>query len=774
MTIDILYEAVEYGKVLLGYIFIMFLMPSVIFYKHLQGKSPVYRFGFCVTAVPVCLNALVLFLGLFHILSMRLTALILAGVFLVCALRLAWEFRHKLAAWKKPRRFHPLKALPRKDRVYIGLWAVTLLFGAVYFTYGVIRISCYGCGDLYVHHSWIYGLMEGKVFSAGIYPEAMHCVIYCMRSLLGISVFSCLRFIQCFHVVTYLVSVGCLLREVFRWRYTPVLTLLLFLILNVRGAEMVNSMSRLQWTLPMEFGLPCVLMCVMFLIRYIKGTLQENGKKDARVYWKNENLLIFMLAVAATLTTHFYATIMALFLCVPVALCACRKVFHWKRLLPLTAAAMCSLLIAAAPMAWALAEGMSFQGSINWALESMDSETVKENRELLESEGEKEAAIAQKATEMEETGQVRTLAVSVPADRPEKAAPMAETAGVKGETTDRKGIEGIYRYGYVGLYGEGRGTLLLGLTCLALALSMAGKVRKSKWAEGVGYSYVPMTLMSVVFIVTYAMPYIGLPQFIAEGRFSVIGHPLTLAMALIPLDIAAPLAEERWGETLLRRLAVAMAIGIYVFACLTGNYHGFLYNELSRYPEAVTMTRTIMKNFKPHTYAITSTTDELYQVVEKGTHVELQTFLENIEQEEYYLWMPHVFFYVEKKPLCYAQLYFGEGPAWLGEERYPDESREGFKILRPTMRVSQEPYVIASEISPDKAEREIVEPDVWLRYTQLENREVLESRAYEQYMRLMETYPDQMEIYFEDENFICFHLEQDMKNPCNLAVPQER
>ena len=61
-----------------------------------------------------------------------------------------------------------------------------------------------------------------------------------------------------------------------------------------------------------------------------------------------------------------------------------------------------------------------------------------------------------------------------------------------------------------------------------------------------------------------------------------------------------------------------------------------------------------------------------------------------------------------------------------------------------------------------------------MRYTQLENREVLESRAYEQYMRLMETYPDQMEIYFEDENFICFHLEQDMKNPCNLAVPQER
>ena len=767
MTIDILYEAVEYGKVLLGYIFIMFLMPSVIFYKHLQGKSPVYRFGFCVTAVPVCLNALVLFLGLFHILSMRLTALILAGVFLVCALRLAWEFRHKLAAWKKPRRFHPLKALPRKDRVYIGLWAVTLLFGAVYFTYGAFQVSCYGYGDLYVHHSWIYGLMEGSVYKGGIYPEAMHCVIYCMRALLHISVFSSLRFLQCVHVVVCLLSAGCLLRELFRWRYTPVLTLILFLTLNVRGAEMITPMSRLQWTLPMEFGLPAVFMCVLFLLRYIKGTLVESGEGEKKAYWKNENLLVFMLAIVATLSSHFYTTIMAFLLCVPVALCACRKVFHWKRLLPLAAAAMCSLLIAAAPMVWALAEGVPFEASINWALGSMSGESAREDQERMEAKGEAEAAKAQKAVEAEESAGVKTLAAGVQTGAPEKAVPLAEE-------TSRSGGGGVYRHGYAKLYGEGRGALLLGLTCLALALCLLGKARKAGWAAGVGYGYVPMILMSVVFIVTYAMPYMGLPQIIAEGRFSAAGHPLTLAAALIPLDIAAPLAEERYGEKLLGRLAVAAAIGIYVLVRLTGNYHGFLYYELSRYPEAVTMTRTIMENFEPQTYAITSTTDELYQVVEEGTHVELQTFLEKVEQEEYYLWKPHVFFYVEKKPLYYAQLYFAEGPSWLGVERYPDESREEYETVHPTWRVSQAPYVITSEISPDKTEREITEPNAWLRYTMLENREVLESRAYEQYTRLMETYPDQMEIYFEDENFICFHLEQDKKNPCNLAVPQEQ
>lgn len=75
---------------------------------------------------------------------------------------------------------------------------------------------------------------------------------------------------------------------------------------------------------------------------------------------------------------------------------------------------------------------------------------------------------------------------------------------------------------------------------------------------------------------------------------------------------------------------------------------------------------------------------------------------------------------------------------------------------------------------PDKAEREITETDSWKKYTMLENREVLESRAYEQCMRLMEMYPNQMEIYYEDEDFICFHLTQDLKNPCNLAMAQEK
>lgn len=732
MAIDVLYEAVEYGKVLLGYVLLMFAAPSVVFYKHLHHKPLVYRFGFCVAVVPVCLNALVLGLGLFHILSMPLTALILAGVFGVSAARLVWAHRQDLTAGKTLIPFRISKSLWGKDAVYKILWMVTLLFGAIYFTYGAFQVSCYGFGDLYVHHSWIYGLMEGEIYKGGVYPQAMHCFVYCLKALLGISVFSSLRFLQCVHVVVFLASAGCLLREIFRWRYTPVLTLLLFLTLDVRGADMITPMSRLQWSLPMEFGMPNVFLCVLFFIRYIKGTLEEPENKDARAYWKNENLLAFALAVAALLSTHYFATIMGLLVCLSAALCAFRKVFQPKRLLPLVTAALCSLLIASAPVVWALAGGASFEGSINWALSSLSGEEARESQARLEAAKESQAEAGQEANR-----------------------------------------GGIYQNGYAKLYGEGRGALLLALSGVSLTLCLAGKIRKAKWAEGMEYGYIPIILMSVIYIVTYAMPYMGLPQIISEGRFSAIGHPLTLASALIPLDIAGALAAERYGRELLQRLAALAAIGIYAVVRLSGNFHGFLYYELSRYPAAVTLTRTIIENHEPHTYVIVSTTDELYQMIEEGIHLELLSYLEEIAEEEYFLWADDLFFYVEKKPLYYAQLYFTRGPSWLGEEKYPEACREEYETLHPTWRVSQAPDVIASEVSRDKAEREISTTNDWLKYTSLENREVLESRAYEQCMRLMEAYPDQMEIYYEDEYLICFHLAQDLTNPCSLAMAQE-
>lgn len=46
-----------------------------------------------------------------------------------------------------------------------GLLLVVIVFGMIYFSYGAFQVHSYGYGDLHVHHDWINGLKEGRIFS---------------------------------------------------------------------------------------------------------------------------------------------------------------------------------------------------------------------------------------------------------------------------------------------------------------------------------------------------------------------------------------------------------------------------------------------------------------------------------------------------------------------------------------------------------------------------------------------------------------------------------
>ena len=47
--------------------------------------------------------------------------------------------------------------------VYLML-GVVVCFGMVYFSYRAFHDYSYGFGDMYRHHSWIYGLLNGTPF----------------------------------------------------------------------------------------------------------------------------------------------------------------------------------------------------------------------------------------------------------------------------------------------------------------------------------------------------------------------------------------------------------------------------------------------------------------------------------------------------------------------------------------------------------------------------------------------------------------------------------
>ena len=191
---------------------------------------------------------------------------------------------------------------------------------------------------------------------------------------------------------------------------------------------------------------------------------------------------------------------------------------------------------------------------------------------------------------------------------------------------------------------------------------------------------------------------------------------------------------------------------IYVGTRQLGIFHGYLYYELTRYNAVVMVTQDITDKFPENSYTIVSTTDELYQVIEQGRHEELLTFLNRVNGSGYTLPTEYIFVYVEKRPIQYAQSHFFTGPDWLAEEKYTSYYTTYFSAGNS---------INASEISREQAEKEMMTfSKLSQTYSNLDSRTILESKAYEWCRKFEASYPQEMKVYYEDENFCCYMIRQ--------------
>lgn len=763
------YWVIEYGKVLFSYLFLMFLWPSVVFRGHLRTKSKTYWFSFCVTVTIVLINSIVLTLGLFHVLDQRIVFNLFYGVFAAAfagnilvyiykkfkkikagfpdihslygkyramviillifvmwlryikqaVLRLSSDYgrRIKSCNWNTIRR-----SIRHKTGVLFwkyGLLTIVLLYGMVYFSYGAFQVQSYGAGDLYTHHKWTYELIQGNIFQDGIYPEAMHCFIYCMNTLFGVRIYSILLFLQGIHVAVLLLSVYVFLRRVLYWRYSPLFVLMLFLTLDLTSLSFITNMSRLQNTLPQEFGLHTIFLSALYLVNYLyKGNISRKTVTGLKQFW-NEELFLLMVSMAAAAMIHFFVVIMACIVCCTFAVFNLKRLFIKRILIPLLLAALCACVISVAPYAGALAQGMKFNGSINWAIDKAAGENNNSNQENVESE--------------EDVDQDNSINSCI-----------------------RKIIDG-----YIALYGRGRTKVILFVTAIMIVCCCLFKIRhRFKPIDIICSGYYPLIMGSVLFIIICSAPVIGLPDFIPEGRFFVPGHMMLLAIMIMPIDLIFYRLKDSCTNTVQQLLSGLVILGIYVGAIMLGSYRGFLFYELSRYSSAVNVTNSIIDTFPEHSYTIVSPTEELYPVIQYGWHEELLTFIEESEQGDYTIPTENVFIYIEKRPLIYAQRHFFDGPFWLGEEKYSSQ------FLRHSGRaVSKSPEIKKIQISEAEAQKDLPEAyNPWLLYKKAESRVIIESKAFEWCQRFMEKYPSAMNVFYEDDDFVCYFFKQDIND----------
>lgn len=773
---DTLYWKIEFVKVLCGYMVLMFLWPAVVFSKHLKGKSRIYQFNFCTVVQVIIVNSVVLLLGLMHILNPWTVRTVFYGIFIINITKKI-KYSHMnnifvplyyLITGTTGIKFFLYKIIDKlRNRIkkiifrfrdflqphlmeYVILF-VLALYGIVYFAYGAFQDYNFGNADIYVHHQWIYGLIEGNIFEDGIYPEGMHCFVYCLYTLFGIRVYSCLLFMAGIQITVFLGCAYTFLREIFQWKFTPVFVLVMFLMVDLLSVDSISSMARLSWTMPQEFGLHTQYLCALYLFRYLKSTPKVVHKgKNLNYYW-DENLFLLTMSLAASIAIHFYDTIIAFFLCLPFALLNLRKIFTKERFFPLAAAVLSGVFIAGAPMIGAYVSGIPLQGSLNWGLSYIV--------------GEEENVDTEKNTDTENVDGKITESVK------QKTEDVQDSHNLLYYFDKLKNkLVTLYWNGYVVLYKERRAKQIVILSLFSTSLCISYhvgrkiqyRIKKKNINKGDTDGYLPLILASVIFMAEYTAYALGIPQLIAGFRLPSSIHMLLIGIVVIPIDIIFGLAVTFCNDLILQMVSMFVTAGIYYTIVASGHYHGFLYCQLTRYNSAVMVTNSITENLEKNTFTIVSTTDELYQVIQYGRHEELLDFIQGIQNDNYRLPTEHVFLYVEKRPLKYAHSHFYKGPSWLAKEKYLDIY---------VSDASRCPEISHLEISEEEAKKDIMLYALSsLSYSIPESRVILESKAYLWCQNFAKINPFEVSTYYEDDDFICYYFRQNPYALYNLAI----
>ncbi len=740
-----LYPYVETLKVGAVYAALLYIWPSIVFRKLLCGKGLTFRFLFCSIVQPVLISTAVLGLGLVHLLHFGVVRVLfwgaLAAPLLAACCRekrvpvrlplralLAGHYGWKLffcrAADGLARRWQRFRQrYAGKTAEYLVLAGI-LLFGMAFFLNGAFQDYSFGCFDQYTHYRWTENLLAGDIFAWGVYPEGMHCFLYALHVLFGVKLHSCVLFLAGIHNSTsFLLAAYCLLNALFRSRHTTLLVLTAWLAFDGIGPVALEAFTRMTWTLPQEFGHYLVLACPLLLLRYCRERCKP-------VQWyRDENLLLLAVGIANAVSMHFYVLILAACACVPVVFAYWRELFPPRRMLPPIAAGLYGAELGLLPMLIACAVGFPLEGSLLWGFNTLRGASGDSIRNRIAAAAPREVHVS------------LWERLSAP-------------------------LKGFYENGYVPLFGDYAAWMLL-LSLLVPALLLAcwyarrrGRLREGALPARTAKGYLILALGCMVFILLFAAPYIGLPELVVIDRTLAITQLLAFGLVAVPVDFLLARASSLRGKPLPRGLMATGCLCLYLAAYMT-DFRQSTFCYLQRYNSTVAVTDQIMNRYPEGNYCIVSTLDERYQVPSQN-HEELLNFMKNTEGEAYTIPKEYIFLYVEKQPIQRGQVHFHKAPHWL--------ARENNKRFSGANNQSQCPDILHTEISEEMADANMpYVPNLRDNYDNQMLHTVLASRAYAWYQRFSATYPAETNVYYENDEFVCYVIHQNMDMFLELA-----
>lgn len=629
--------------------------------------------------------------------------------------------------------------------------SVFLIFicGSLLWIYGRQIILTYGyrASDIPVHLSWINQMSRGKIFSKGVYPFGFHCMIYYLHTVFGVDTYVILCeffFVQVIYLHAVLLT---MLKLLCKTKYLPYIGVFAYIVGNF-FAE--HTYSRLYYTLPQEYGMIFVIPSVYFLIRFFRIRKEDLKDRETR-----RILQCFAMAFSLTLAIHFYGTMIAGLCCIGIAMGFCFRFVKKEYFCRIMVTGILSVVLAVLPMAIAFAGGTPLQGSLGWGMsvingsqnEESDADNTTQNNKVQVTsgngkiteidvsklpsakKGETTVVVEQKKTSLGD--RMRTVAdkIKVISDKiktiPNKIPKAVRTMSIRIRNivvpVDWQKMGTAVMTAYAGL-------LLLGLVFCAFRKTEYGAALIS-----VGFC------MLILTVLLCAGPF-GLPTLMDAARCSVYyAYLLPMAGVVLADGILCFMTMPR----IFRNSKNVLSLGISVVLLIV-----LLQKDLVKNPEfsseyvtngAITCLTNIIRENEDETWTIVSTNDETQMALDHGWHYETITFLRQLEKidENTKILIPtkNIYFFVEKIPLDYRVSYAGSGQSI---------SKKG-----------------AGQALPNAGGIVVY---------QGENRWIVMSRMYYWVQAFMKKYPNEMKVYYEDDQFICYRIPQNMYHQYNFAI----
>ena len=705
---------------------------------------------------------------------------------LTCAEKLA----HRTLTWRQVwslRRIHPLLWLRAQLAGMLkelpSVILLVLLMANVVRVFGGYTLEHYGyvASDLPVHNYWINGLIDNHPFIGGVYPLGYHCVVYFLHEMTRIPVFDFLRVMGLVQTFYFMLTLVAFLRAVCKTRFVPFLGLVFFAVNTGTGVISGTPYWRYIAGIPQEHGMIFLLPTLWTAFEFFRAfELERKASKTTglplqpfREALSTRWLLGFAMGLSLTISVHFYNFFSFVFFVLAGGVCYAARLVRPSCLWRVIAGGVAGVVFAVIPMAIAFALGTPLQGSIGWGLNVLaPKDAAQTQQEAQQPQTQQEAqqpstsaASQGDAAPTTSGGSAQGAQASSSAEAGSSSAPASSSSAparvslverlvsLASRTVNsvRQGVGGqVYKYSP---YADALGTLFLwGCAAMLVLAVLLWIARQQDYAAQVATMSLGLFLQMVM---TMAAS-LSLPKLMPVDRAICFVAYWMPAMIVLGLDGAVSLVTL-WMRHPVSRDVVSFfaAVSSAVLMVALMGVQPVAKSDRFEPDGNILSLERILREFPNFSWTIVSANEELRMCEDYGYHTEINEVLNGMEQLlewrgtqnsfEYRIYpalsnvvipTEHVFFFVEKRP----------------------------------GRLNLNEAVPEGETISEEWARNILPGLPSIKSYRGKNRMVEMSRIYFWAEEFQKRFPNDMRVFYEDDEMVCFYLHQVDADYTDLSI----